>query len=113
MVHVQNQVQNNVAESAPCFEPCAEPDPPEPEPSHAQPEPAQSSHEPLDEPGIEDDWKHQCDCDGYGNDLPDGSYIISMEACHECPWCVWKNALEAFREKQSRSLRISMEAFQS
>ena len=71
-------------------EPCAEPEPPE---AQAQLDLPQSSREPLDEPGIEADYIHQCDCDGYGNELPDGSYIISVDACHHCPWCVWKESM--------------------
>ena len=62
-------------------EPCAEPEPPP------------SAREPLDEPGIADDYKDQCDCDGHGNELPEGSYIVCLNAIMNCPWCVWKESL--------------------
>ena len=84
-----------VAEDEPCAEPCAEPEPPEAEPSHPQQEAPQSTRQPLAEPGIPDDHKHQCDCDGYGNALPEGSYIISLDAVMLCPYCVWRESLGA------------------
>ena len=30
---------------------------------------------------------YQCDCDGHGKLLPDGTYIISFDACMQCQFC--------------------------
>ena len=94
-----NRLPQPVAEP----EPCAEPEPPEADASHPQPEAPQSARERLDEPGIEDDYKDQCDCDGYGNELAQGiCYIISMDACMKCPWCVWKQSMCADRTANAK-----------
>ena len=50
-----------------------------------KPEPAAPEPEPFQDTDIAEDYANQCDCDGNGNELPDSSYIISIDACLSCP----------------------------
>ena len=52
-----------------------------------EPEPAAPEPGPFQDTGIAENYANQCDCDGNGNELPDGSYIISIAPCRRCAYC--------------------------